>query len=411
MKIGILTFHTARNYGAFLQCFSLFSKISETFPDAHVEIIDYTSKKLNDYYSDSDFISFKSQIASTKNVSLIVRIKVLIDFVFKKIGGGAEKEFNNKRNQSILEGQQYLRRSEVSVIGESEDDFEKAYGCRYDIIVVGSDAIWNNKQTETPNIYYLHSLNRNVKRVSYAASCYGMPYKSETSADMGYFKEAIEGFSYLGVRDTETENYIKLSGVENKIHHNCDPSLFLDLKKLPITLNDVKKKFAEKGIDFNKPIIGLMCGDWLAKVVREKLGNDYQYVALYQWNKYSDYYMDNLTPFEWALSFSLFQATFTHFFHGTMFSLKNGTLTYAIEKKSEYSKNYKTKIKDVLERLSLLDQYYVDTDLTDDVWNTIVQNVKMGVSQEYKNKIEMRIKSEAESLQGFLDAMRKLQNG
>ena len=41
MRIGILTFHKAINYGAYLQAFSLSSKLREQFLSDEVEIIDY----------------------------------------------------------------------------------------------------------------------------------------------------------------------------------------------------------------------------------------------------------------------------------------------------------------------------------------------------------------------------------
>ena len=45
MRIGILTFHKAINYGAYLQAFSLSNKLQEQFPNHEVEIIDYIAPK------------------------------------------------------------------------------------------------------------------------------------------------------------------------------------------------------------------------------------------------------------------------------------------------------------------------------------------------------------------------------
>ena len=44
-KIGILTFHKAINYGAYLQAFSLSERLKKEFSDCHVEIIDYIPQK------------------------------------------------------------------------------------------------------------------------------------------------------------------------------------------------------------------------------------------------------------------------------------------------------------------------------------------------------------------------------
>ena len=43
MKIGILTYHRAINYGAVLQSFSLVERLKKDFPNESIEIIDYNS--------------------------------------------------------------------------------------------------------------------------------------------------------------------------------------------------------------------------------------------------------------------------------------------------------------------------------------------------------------------------------
>ena len=149
-----------------------------------------------------------------------------------------------------------------------------------------------------------------------------------------------------------------------------------------------------------------MCDDWLAKQVRTNLGNDYQYVAVYSWNNYSDFYMDELTPFEWALAFKFFNATFTHFFHGTLFSLKNHVITFAIEKRTQYALRYKTKIVDVLDRLDMANIHFFDDELNTNNWNVIKQTVENGINEEYISKIENGISKEVKSSDSFFEAIR-----
>ena len=45
MKIGILTFHKAINYGAYMQSYALSTKLKEVFPEHSIEIIDYVAPK------------------------------------------------------------------------------------------------------------------------------------------------------------------------------------------------------------------------------------------------------------------------------------------------------------------------------------------------------------------------------
>lgn len=45
MKIGILTHHYVKNFGAFMQAYALTNVIKEIVPNSRVEIIDYRVKK------------------------------------------------------------------------------------------------------------------------------------------------------------------------------------------------------------------------------------------------------------------------------------------------------------------------------------------------------------------------------
>lgn len=45
MKIGILTYHRATNYGAVLQAYSLISFLKKKFPTHSFELIDYATKR------------------------------------------------------------------------------------------------------------------------------------------------------------------------------------------------------------------------------------------------------------------------------------------------------------------------------------------------------------------------------
>ena len=73
MRIGILTFHRAHNYGAFLQCLSLVSKLKKEFPNDCIEVVDVNTKEMNDYYSTKfvDMLFGRSNI-NNKNIRLML---------------------------------------------------------------------------------------------------------------------------------------------------------------------------------------------------------------------------------------------------------------------------------------------------------------------------------------------------
>ena len=61
MKIGILTFHRAYNYGAFLQCYSLQKELKARFPECDIKVIDYESLNMANYYKTNCFTYFFGQ--------------------------------------------------------------------------------------------------------------------------------------------------------------------------------------------------------------------------------------------------------------------------------------------------------------------------------------------------------------
>jgi len=327
-KIGILTFHKSFNYGAFLQCFALVNRIKSDFPDVIVEVIDYTAlstvkgyEKMKSAYKDS-----------------------IVDMI--NVRNGLFEEVQSK----------YLPLSDYKLISDNYTELFESIKGKYDIIIVGSDAVWNWGNKGFPNAYYLGS-DLGAYKMSYAASAHGMDYKKITEEQKWQLKELLNGFVYIGVREETTAQMVRYADSSLTIHHNCDPTVLLDIEKIPVDMEKLREKLQKKGIDFSKPIIGLMAGEPYGKMIKKYYKNKVQIVALYLPNKYADVYLYDLNPLEWARVFSLFNITITHFFHGTMLSLRNITPVIPIEIASEYNKSYHTKIKSVMINMGLEDYY------------------------------------------------------
>lgn len=408
MRIGILTFHRAYNYGAIMQCYSLVAEIKSRFPNIELEVIDYSSKNLMSFYNKSLYnrIFGKPGIETNSRALLVIKriIKTVLDF--KKIRKVERIEkIRNACFDSVLS---QLPLSEGKIITDSPESFAEFVNGKYDLIIVGSDAIWNEYQTHSPNVYYLHDIS-NCKKMSYAASAFGMDFTKMSEMELNYIKEAINDFSYIGVRDDATYNYISSLVHKRNIHHTCDPTILLDINNIPVDMIALKEKLAHKGVDFTKPILGLMCDDWLAKIAKKIFGDDYQLVAVYQYNQYADIFIPDLSPYEWARVFSFFHVTITHYFHGTLLSLKNGTLTIPVERQTDYSKKYITKINDVMNRLELGEYYLTEKDLISNEEKIIdlVNNIDL---KNYKENLLLKLSNEQITSSGFFDALRELIN-
>ena len=361
MKIGVLTFHRAYNYGAFLQCYSLQKELSTRFPEAEISVIDYESQNMANYYKTNWLTYFFGQKNSLIKHPILRSMKTLVGRTLAMLKGNSQiKEFfsNNKLIKNFEKCYEYLPLTASRLVS---DDYEKSIAfinsLKFDIVIVGSDAIWNDYQTNIPNVYYL-SEKIESRKMSYAASSYGMAYKDVLSTSKSVIENSLKSYEFIGVRDDETYTYVKSISPNLVLNHTCDPSLFLNLNKLPISVEEVINKLNNLGVDTSKPIIGVMGNSYIGKMARDVCGDEYTFVSIYYENKYCDYSLVDLTPFEWALVFSQFKATFTSFFHGTIFSLKNGTPVFTIEQNIEYSQSYKTKTRDILERMDLSDYYF-----------------------------------------------------
>lgn len=393
MKIGILTFHRSFNYGAFMQCYSLWQKIKRDFPQCSVEVIDYTVKKvMNIYEAETD--KYKSPI----------------------------KEKIIERNQAFLKVRNTLPLSEFC---EVSDDYQKTVEYmneNYDAVVVGSDAVWNWVLRGFPNLYFLKDYKG--KKFSYAASAHGMNYQNMTDEQKKYLKEAFDQFEYIGVRDETTENMVKFVSDDLTVNHNCDPTAFLDIDNVPCDINLLKQKLVDKGIDFSKPIIGIMASNVIGKAIKKRFKGKAQLVALYTPNKYADVLLNDLTPYEWAKTFSFFNVTVTHFFHGTMLSLVNGVPVIPVEFDNSFSKFNKTKIKDVMERLGLTEWYFRTDNANKNImikvlrkfgiyenkplWNKVNALIEKLIASDNKEIIKQKLSKEAESYKTFYEALKKL---
>lgn len=393
MKIGILTFHRSINYGAFLQCFSLITRLKKDFKDCKFEVVDFTPLSVKRHYS--------AVISTAKTKSL--------------------SEQFTEREQAFQQNYSYLDLSSERIETDDYSVIAEYLNSNYDAVIVGSDAVWNWVIRGFPNIYFLKDYHGT--KFSYAASAHGMNYEEMTEEQRKYLAEAFDDFNYIGVRDINTENLVHYALPAKTVYHNCDPTVFLELKDVPCDMEALKSKMERHGVDFSKPLIGIMAGDSIGREIKKKYNNSVQLVALYEYNKFSDVYLNDLTPFEWAHIFSFFKLTLTHFFHGTMFSLKNGTPVIAIETLNSFSSTHTTKINDLLNRLELTDWreeinhlhcnkiqrglYRFGLKSDTELWKCVYKKIDDFLKADYSEEIFEKLSKEAESYNSFRESLNR----
>lgn len=200
MKIGILTFHCAHNYGAVLQCYALQETLKSMGHD--VEVIDYRPKYLILPYK-----RFNIKWFCRKNL-----IKIL-----KRISSEI-KLYHTRRNRYNNFNNFITKRLNLS--SKIANNFIPDI---YDIYIIGSDQVWNKKITwGFDPIYwgeFKHSTTNKV--ITYAASMEANKIKEE---DVSVIRRLLENFNYISVRE-ETLKHL-LDNISNKyIKVVLDPTL------------------------------------------------------------------------------------------------------------------------------------------------------------------------------------------
>lgn len=200
MKIGILTFHRALNYGAVLQCYALYSVLKGMGHE--VEVIDYRPDYI-EKYRDLCSVYFM-----TKAKGVLASIKVAVGIlVYLNPKKRATKNFNDFITQ-------YLKISAKVAWGIQDIPND------YDIYILGSDQIWNPIICDGYSPVFWGQFNRKstAKLVTYAAS---LGLVSIPEKDKEIIKKYLSSFHAISVR----ENSLKIQLSELK---GMKPSIVLD---------------------------------------------------------------------------------------------------------------------------------------------------------------------------------------
>ncbi|MCD2346258.1 polysaccharide pyruvyl transferase family protein [Clostridium guangxiense] len=334
MKVGILTFHNAHNYGAVLQAYALKKKISDLGHD--VKIVNYRNSNIDKRYERK----------------LKVRIS-LSDFKHPK---ELKKKLSFKRNipymQPAWEKQndnfnffiyRYLLNSDSKVV--TIKDLEKA---NYDALIVGSDQVWTSWITGGLDPVYLLNFKFNGRKISYAASLFGGKIEDN---EKDIFRRCLHEFDYISVR----EDSLKKSITETC---NCSATTVLD----PTLLIDYKdyEKIKTKKMLCNKKYVFAYFVSESDEMMRcaEKIAKDSGLELLelhyYMQKKYESHnQIADIGPSEFLWYIENAEYVVTNSFHGTVFSILYEKNFYCV-----YEEN--ARISNLLKALKLEKQHIVN---------------------------------------------------
>lgn len=213
MRIGLLTFHSALNAGAVLQAYALQTCLSQHGHE--VEFIDYSPRRR---FSWRNYVAKKPKVAFDKWVDC-----------YNGWRYGKRDDWNYCLHKTTAKYGTY-----DELVGNPP---------LYDAYVVGSDQVWNFRESLSP-VYMLDFVPQGRKKIAYAASMGQCLLDKSLYAE---FRSKLLGFDAISLREKNGVDFVKrlLHGAKD-VSLALDPTLLLDVRqyeKITGSIGNVPKRF------------------------------------------------------------------------------------------------------------------------------------------------------------------------
>ncbi|MGB2753647.1 MAG: polysaccharide pyruvyl transferase family protein [Phycisphaerae bacterium] len=302
-KVGILTFFESDNSGTFLQAYSMLKALERRLPEDRVELINFRRRRS----------WFRPHRADLWPPYFIEHLRYYL--------------------ARLRCRRQYLRRSPGGIVTR-DTGRAMAYieANHYDLIVVGSDTVLKlppGGTREEPLPVYWLSPSLPCRKVACAASASTLTYDSLGDAMRKKMADAVHAFDLVGVRDDMTFELMGALGLKGdpRLAMVPDPTFTLDFDPKP-----AETLLRRAGIDPARPTVGIQVPRPSVSVplARHFKSKGFQIVML-DGEGPADYAPFGVAPFEFAGIYGCFVLTITDRFHGSIFSLLNGTPVVAVD--------------------------------------------------------------------------------
>ncbi len=327
MKIGILTFHCAHNYGAVLQCYALQQVLISM--GYEVEVVDYRPQYLLQPYKIFD----SNKVVGTP----VEKIKSFMMAVLKM---GKRLKKSKSFNSFITKRLKLSCEREFQTISD-----------KYDVYIVGSDQVWNVNLTggAIDKVYFMDLPFEKGKRryISYAASMGG--YNIYAGNYVDYIKQALGNFDAISLREERMIDQLQPLLPEKKMKDVLDPTLIADGKiwEKIVKKPKIKKKYVlVYRFTKDKNILRM------AHRIASAIGGVVVEISL-QFNIcFGNEIYKNASPEEFLGWFKYADYVITTSFHGTAFSIIFQRPFYCIR----YNNEHDYRSESLLEKLCLQDR-------------------------------------------------------
>ncbi len=342
-KAGIITiYQNNRNYGGLLQAYAL-QKVIQAF-DFESEILNYTQNQASYRFSRMRNLGLKRTFEVAKN-------KLKTRMQFRK---------NPELGRNIAIRNQYLHDFEMNIPHTEpvHDDGIKAVASNYDVLVCGSDQIWNPGLWSP--VMFLDIQGFEGRRFSYAAS---IGRNQLTEKEKAYISEHAKGLDAISVREKSAENLVQKL-VQKKVETVLDPTFLLERKdwekeaKKPEGVPEqfVFSFFLGENADVKKAVFDQF-STRLPIVTIPHLQTGYKAED----EKYSTVQLYDVGPREWIWLILNAEYIFTDSFHGTAFSVNLNRIFFSFPKGAKGDKqSINSRLLDLLTACGIEDRFISD---------------------------------------------------
>jgi len=368
-----------------MQSYALSREIQKRYPSKKVEIIDFELLTKHESY---------------RRPLSLKRLNLGVEYWFKY------RAFQNDLGKLPLSSKTFITNNHDVLI-----DYVRK---EYEVIIVGSDAVWAYQKMYLNNPFWLFGDKlRDIVKMSYAASAYSTDFKNVPNDHKMYIADMLTDFEYIGVRDQETYNFIKDIKPEKQIFLNCDPTFLLPKGE---NINRAKKILRNNFINPKRPLISFMTTAMpYINEVKKHLGNSFTFVHFSHRDRNMDIFkkntrlLINLSPTDWYNLYCKCTLNFSNYFHGSLLGVRNSVPTISIDK-TNFLYPYIGKIQQVMTDLKLEDYFFLYKNLRqenekDRLFSQIDYSLKYRESESLR--IENAANKEMEKAESFFEALSK----
>lgn len=319
-KVGIVTFHQSNSYGACLQAYATYLKFHYLGYDT--EFVNYE----NPYEAASNRLVWSKNLK--QNIKLLAK-----KFIFQQ---------SKHQKKSFSEFHQMMPKSKVY----TKNDLKNA---KYDILVSGSDQIWNPTICNELDLTYFLDFNHEAKKISYATSAGSHVFSNEEKSKI---ESCLLEYQYISVRENFLKEQIQ-SMVHQKVKLLLDPTLLISHEDW---LRELKNKsirsfWGDRGKYILCFIVAAKTDEYydLIRKVSVDLNLPVWFISPDSFKRKGiDRVLTDVTPFEFLDLIENAGLVLTNSFHGVAFSVN-------FEKKFVALKNYHNpvRVEQFLDQLNL----------------------------------------------------------